>query len=178
MDISINNVEFNEDSWKNLPKQLGWKQLYAKIKVVLTSKLTEDQTKGVLNEIDNIIEILVRKGDTYESLVLEIAIVYTLLTNTQLNLNDLNLNINQYVEEGVNTLVLASNQGDLKSIFENKKMPYLNKIKLAEYICSLENSKSISNRFRVLAEAKKVVELFGGITHKGLMKMLIELCKN
>ena len=63
-------------------------------------------------------------------------------------------------------------------IFENKKMPYLNKIKLAEYICQLEKCESISNRFRVLAESKKVVDLFNGKTHKGLMKMLIELCKN
>lgn len=178
MDISINNVDLNEDSWKNLPKQHSWKQTYANAKLVLSSKLTEEQSKDVLKKIDEVIEMLVRNGDTYESLVLEIAVVYTLLKHTQLELKDLNFKVSQYVEEGVNTLISASQQADLKSIFENKKMPYLNKIKLAEYICSLENSVSISSRFRVLAEAKKVIDLFNGKTHKGLMKILTEICKN
>lgn len=178
MDITINNVDLNEDSWKKLPEQHNWKQVYSKAKYFLMSKLEEDQANDVISKIDSIVKMLVSNGDTYESLVLEIAVVYALIANTQFELKDLNLGINQYIEEGVKTLILAKEQDDLKSIFENKKMPYLNKIKLAEYICQLEKCESISNRFRVLAESKKVVDLFNGKTHKGLMKMLIELCKN
>ena len=178
MEISVHNVDFNEDSWKNLPNQTDWKQLYKSVKTFLNLKLSSEQSKEVVNKIDNVIDILVRYGDTYESLVLEIAVVYGVLTNTQFGLKDLNLNLSQYVEEGANALILSKEKGDISSIFENKKMPYLNKIKLAEYICLLQNNKSTINRFRALAEAKQVIETFNGKTHKGLMNMLTELCKN
>lgn len=178
MEISINNVEFNDDSWKNLPSQRSWKETYTKAKFFLMSKLLNDQATSVLDKIDKMIEILVRNGDTYENMVLEIAVVYSILTNTNYKLEDLSFSVNKNIENAVQTLVQAGEQNNLNLIFENKEMPYLNKIKLSEYILNLKQPTSVSARFKTLVEAKKIVETFSGKTHKGLMKMLIEACNN
>ena len=165
----INIIDVSSDSEETLIS--GWKNTLKIIELTLSDAEDVSEKDRILKKLTNVINVLVRYGETYEDSVLETALLYVFAKEAKINIDDINENHSEFVVEGVSCLVNASGRNAHKEIFENQGYKYLGKIKIAECLVDLA-SKIVDKKY--LAEIDDIIKNYKDRSHNKLMKMLIE----
>ena len=172
-------ITIDEDGWLDLPIAKEYKIVQKSINEFLLKNLNKKFAKNINQEINRLVEILVKHGNVIEDVVLKTAILYFFVKKTGFNIDELAKTYSKPVINGITVLIgnLSKPQNDyLNSVFSNNNYAYLGKIKLAEYIIKLESYKQDSSVIQQnkLAEIDQVILNYAGHTHKNLMQLLIK----
>lgn len=177
----LTNAVSYDDSWLSMPFTGNWKETYYFAKNYIKDNFNKKLSSAMVDNIRAVLYYLVHNGNAYEDLVLNTAILYLLVKKTGYDINLIQKNYDKFTYEGVKLLLDRENPDYLKNTFENDDFAYLNKIKLAEYIASLNkltNSKDVFEKTRKKKLIEHVIKTFDGKTHKGLMTLLKQTLKD
>ncbi|MBQ9792818.1 MAG: hypothetical protein IJW32_03665 [Clostridia bacterium] len=177
----LTNAVSYDDSWLSMPFTGNWKETYYFAKNNIKDNFNKKLASHIVDDIKAVLYHLVHDGNTYEDMVLNTAVLYLLVKKTGYDINLIQKKYDKFTYEGVKLLLDRENPDYLKNTFENDDFAYLNKIKLAEYIASLNkltNSKDVVEKTRKKKLVEYVVKTFEGKTHRGLMTLLKQTLKD
>lgn len=165
---------FDAVAGNDFPFLKTWKKTFKVIEQSLKDFGDEEKKDQILGKITNIINLLVRFGDTEEDLVLETAQLYIFVKEAGLDVEILRQSYSKFVIDGVCCLCQTELENIKKQVFENENYKYLGKIKIAEYLVELVSNASKGK----LIEVDEIIKLYKNKSNKKLMNMLIEERKN
>jgi len=176
MSILEKNILLTSDEDIVLPFTVEWKNVYN----FVVKKINETKTTHLIDLLDEFLTILIKDGDTQEDIVLKTAMLYFAARNTHIEMQEIEQKYSQLIVDGVNILLNDSSNTQLDNIFINKKYGYLGKIKLAEYITTLNNlkNKELVEKIKYIAQVENIFKRYKGKTHKKLLNILIQTKNN
>ena len=177
----LSNAVSYDESWLSMPFCDKWKETYNFAKKHITENFNKKLASHFVDDIKAVLYNLVYHGKTYEDMVLNTAVLYLLVKKTGYDIKKIEKDYDKYTYEGVKLLLDRDNPEYLNIVFINNDFAYLNKIKLAEYIASLDklsNSDDIVEKTRKKKLVEYVIKTFNGKTHRGLMELLKQTFKN
>lgn len=177
----LTNAVSYDDSWLSMPFAENWKETYDFAKKHIEDNFNKKLASHMVDDIKAVLYYLVHDGNAYEDMVLNTAVLYLLVKKTGYNINLIEKDYDKFTYEGIKLLLDRENPDYLKNIFENDDFAYLNKIKLAEYIATLNklsNSEDVVEKTRKKKLIEHVIKTFNGKTHRGLMALLKQTLKD
>lgn len=173
MDIDIINQTTNlmiGEEFIDLPFSSNIDELFSRVLEILAKNNYQNKQDLIIKNTSAVLNLLINNGNTYESEVLETAMIYIVNKYCDIKIDEFKELFNNFSLAAA--MELNKFNGNLKVVFENDEYPYISKIKIADLIFELKENPKDKN---IKSLSKSIIDEYKERTQKGLMNLLISM---